>query len=293
MFKNNKYTKTYFDLIEKCKSEKRLKMKTSNSDYIYYELHHIFPSCLSKEKSNLKENPENGVLLTGKEHYIAHLLLTKMCKDPVSSNKMKFALYNFARSSKEQKRNLKSYQYENIRKLHKKYLEKNYEERFGKEKSDNIKLKMSASRTGAKNGMYSKRHSDETIEKISKKAKARSAKQKGLTNVEIFGKQKAALISEKISIKTKDYHEKISGKTYEDIYGIDKANEIKEKLSKASKGKKLGPSKNKGKKWPAEFRETARISALKRVKKECQYCNRMLDPGNFKQFHGEKCKLKK
>lgn len=27
-------------------------------------------------------------------------------------------------------------------------------------------------------------------------------------------------------------------------------------------------------------------------KKECPYCHRMLDPGNYKQYHGNKCKLK-
>ena len=28
------------------------------------------------------------------------------------------------------------------------------------------------------------------------------------------------------------------------------------------------------------------------IKMECPYCNRMLDPGNYKQFHGENCRVK-
>lgn len=71
---DNKFTNCYFFMIEKIKSENRKRFKYSHNDYIYYELHHIVPKSLggSNEKLNL-------VLLTAKEHLIAHWLLSKMC----------------------------------------------------------------------------------------------------------------------------------------------------------------------------------------------------------------------
>lgn len=50
--------------------------------------------------------------------------------------------------------------------------------------------------------------------------------------------------------------------------------DFKDNLSRLHEGK---PAWNKG-----------RCS----VKTECMYCKRFIDPGNFKRYHGEKCKLK-
>jgi hypothetical protein len=63
---DNKYTKCYLKLIE---SRKKSKLDENT----YYEKHHIVPRCLggSDEDNNL-------VHLTPREHFIAHLLLTKM-----------------------------------------------------------------------------------------------------------------------------------------------------------------------------------------------------------------------
>lgn len=67
MFLINKYSVHYFKLISKAKNQNRIKSKK-----IYFEDHHIIPKSLNgtDDKSNL-------VLLTAREHYIAHLLLTK------------------------------------------------------------------------------------------------------------------------------------------------------------------------------------------------------------------------
>jgi hypothetical protein len=34
------------------------------------------------------------------------------------------------------------------------------------------------------------------------------------------------------------------------------------------------------------------LVALCRRKKECPYCHKFFDPGNFKQYHGDNCKMK-
>lgn len=59
------YIKVYNNLIQKSQAKNRCKSKKT-----YYEEHHIIPKCLggTNEKSNL-------VLLTSREHFIAHLLL--------------------------------------------------------------------------------------------------------------------------------------------------------------------------------------------------------------------------
>lgn len=62
------YKKIYENLIKKAKTRK----KENN----IYERHHIIPKCLGG-----KNNKENLVYLTPKEHYLAHLLLYKIHKN--------------------------------------------------------------------------------------------------------------------------------------------------------------------------------------------------------------------
>jgi hypothetical protein len=41
-----------------------------------------------------------------------------------------------------------------------------------------------------------------------------------------------------------------------------------------------------------ETKNKIRESRKKTKKIECYYCNKLADPGNFKQFHGDNCKMK-
>lgn len=70
MFLKNKYSKIYFSLINKAKKLNR------NKKEAYFEEHHIIPKSLGG-----LDDKENMVLLTAREHYICHLLLTKMTED--------------------------------------------------------------------------------------------------------------------------------------------------------------------------------------------------------------------
>jgi len=68
------YEKVYYDLIQKAKDQNRKKEKNT-----YYEAHHIVPKCLGGTGSYSKNKPHsNIILLTGREHFIAHLLLHKI-----------------------------------------------------------------------------------------------------------------------------------------------------------------------------------------------------------------------
>lgn len=77
------YRKAYISIISKAIKENR-----SKGDNIYYELHNILPKSLfplwKTKKSNL-------VLLTAREHFICHKLLTKI----FPSKEMYFALISF------------------------------------------------------------------------------------------------------------------------------------------------------------------------------------------------------
>lgn len=91
----NKYTTWYCDIIERsCKryiidhnvtitQNRRRALKL----FGYMEGHHIVPSSLSPEMQN---DHDNIVFLTAREHFIVHLLLTKMLRG-VNKHKMEFA----------------------------------------------------------------------------------------------------------------------------------------------------------------------------------------------------------
>ena len=73
--KHMNYRKVYESIILKAFSENRKKIKRNDTNYVYYESHHITPKCLggNNDSSNL-------ILLTSREHYLCHKLLTYMYK---------------------------------------------------------------------------------------------------------------------------------------------------------------------------------------------------------------------
>ena len=70
-YKQNKYLRYYQQLI----SSRRLLVR-SKSDNLKYEKHHILPKSLGGNNTKL-----NLILLTGREHFIAHLLLVRIVQD--------------------------------------------------------------------------------------------------------------------------------------------------------------------------------------------------------------------
>jgi hypothetical protein len=88
------YKKIYNQLIDRAKQEARIKGKQ-----MYYEIHHIKPRSLGGTGKNheWKHHP-NLVLLTAKEHFIAHLLLCEIYPD---NEKLKKALWALVNATKE------------------------------------------------------------------------------------------------------------------------------------------------------------------------------------------------
>ena len=79
LFFDNIYTTRYFKLMD----YRNAHVITDN-----FEKHHIIPKCMggTQKRANL-------VNLSLREHYYAHRLLTKMCRDPKHTSKMNYALH--------------------------------------------------------------------------------------------------------------------------------------------------------------------------------------------------------
>lgn len=92
------YIKIYDTIIQKAKAQKRTKYNG-----IYYEAHHIIPSCLGGQgKTTEWRWHSNIVLLTYKEHFICHKLL---CRIYPENKKLAYALWRMCTSkSHNQKR---------------------------------------------------------------------------------------------------------------------------------------------------------------------------------------------
>lgn len=102
------YKKIYDSLILKAQFENR-----SKSNTLYYERHHIIPTALGGP-----DTIENKVLLTAREHFIAHWLLYKICKG-IEKSKMAHAWFSMSRKSDDQERlKISSRKYEIMKRAH-------------------------------------------------------------------------------------------------------------------------------------------------------------------------------
>lgn len=236
MFIQNKYSLWYNSIIQNAK------LRNNNDGYI--ERHHIIPRSLGGNNSI-----DNIVTLTAKEHFICHLLLTKMTEG-VARSKMIFAFVAMSRSSNTQERyNINSRLFESVKKQRIHTIES--------------RKKMSVAATGRKQTM-------ETVEKRVSKFRGRVSPIKGKS---IHSEESKQVISEKqkkllalltpeenaARIKnscsspnswTDDRRSKIS----KAITGIKRSEETRKKISAASKNRsieqklKCGIDK-KGKTW--------------------------------------------
>ena len=84
MFTENKYTKCYFNIIHQAKSR-------TLDQSIYMEKHHIIPRSMGGSNDNT-----NLIRLTGREHFICHLLLPKMTSG-ADRKKMIYAIWMMCR----------------------------------------------------------------------------------------------------------------------------------------------------------------------------------------------------
>lgn len=162
----NKYYVLYNLLILTAKNEKRIK-----GSKIYYESHHIIPKSFGGS-----DDSTNLVLLTGREHYLCHYLLTKFTQYD-ELNKMIYA-FNFMNINQNHKINSKLYEANRIK--HSKLVSEKHKGKLvsdvtkkkiglaskGRYVSDDNKFNRSINMIGDKNHFYGKHHSDESKYKL-------------------------------------------------------------------------------------------------------------------------------
>jgi hypothetical protein len=73
------YQAVYDRIISKAKLQSRVKLPKDDPNYVYYESHHIVPKCIGGDgRCNQWKWHPNIILLTPKEHFICHLLLSEI-----------------------------------------------------------------------------------------------------------------------------------------------------------------------------------------------------------------------
>ena len=93
----------YNNIISNAQLQNRIKLKFDNISYCYYEKHHILPSCLGGGN-----NKENLVLLTTREHFICHKLLTFIHK---GNRKIACAFFRMSYDNRNRKVSSRDYAY--------------------------------------------------------------------------------------------------------------------------------------------------------------------------------------
>lgn len=165
-FVNNKYTRWYFSIINRAKKRNlpisKRQVKKIYKSFGYTEVHHIIPKSLGGGNS---EN--NLIRFLAKEHYICHLLLTKMVTDSSLKQKMITAYIMMtgenSKSARIPQRRLTSRLYAKIREEYSQYQSVKQK---GKIVSEGTRKKLSEKRKGVP-------LSEETKKKLSNILKGR------------------------------------------------------------------------------------------------------------------------
>lgn len=190
IFINNKYTNWYYNIVTKVQSR-----PIPNA---YTEKHHIIPKSLGGSDDDI-------VVLTAKEHYICHLLLTKMT---IGTNRRKML---FAFKMMNEGGN--------------KFQKQRYTSRIFEYYRPKIAIAVSESNKGRVSSFKNKRHKKETRIIMSEKAKEPHRRKKQLDNLE------KALIANIGSKRTAETRIKIS----KSLKNKPKSEIAKKNMSRAAK----------------------------------------------------------
>jgi len=163
------YEKIYNDLMKDRLSKKPQRIVEKRCG-LYFEGHHIIPKCYGGVgNSNRPKKSENIVLLTAREHFLAHWLLWLIYRD----RKMALAFHKMMSNTKKTNRITNSKAYSEAREA---FRITNMNNKYGvgtvRVVSDEQKKKqskiMKGRYAGSKNPFYGKKHTNETLEKLKK-----------------------------------------------------------------------------------------------------------------------------
>ena len=269
MYLQNKYTKCYYNIIDRAKSR-------DLSKETYIEKHHIIPKSLGG-----LNNKDNLVKLTAKEHRLAHILLPRMTINPLHTKSMWYALWMMLRTKNT-----------------------NQQRKISKGSAFEVaKIKVAENSSQLHKG---KTVSKETREKLSKscqgrpspnKGRAMSENQKQKLSIAHKGKIIAPETVSKILDSRRHYRHSDETKRKIGQSQIGKvvvvSEETKKKLSIAAKGRsntwlKGKPAHNRG---IPHTEETVKKLKVPKCKYHCSHCNKTVGgKANYNRWHGDNCK---
>jgi hypothetical protein len=253
----NKYTKWYNLLIE---SRRHRVLDTS----IYFEKHHVIPKSLGGSNSS-----NNLIKLLPKEHFIAHLLLSKMFEDNLSKRKMSYALWQMTYNGTGNR-----YKINNSRTFA--YMRKNMSETHSGENHHMY------GKVGKLNPRFGVKHTEEVKKIIGEKSKLKDYSEE-------YRKKLSDTSKERWS--NPEYKERLSNKHK----GRSKSEEHKKNISIANKGKHTG----RNEKLAGENHYSKKIGFVskKKGRKEeivrCPHCVKSGGKTLMKRWHFDNCKNRK
>jgi len=292
------YEKIYLALISNAKS-----LQENRNDEQYYERHHIIPRSMNGSNTN-----DNLIILTAKEHFVAHHLLWRMYKNTEFRFKMAKAFLCMTRNSNGQERYYSARGYEEAKKAH------------------SIVMKLWMEEGNHPKGMKGKKHSEETKQRISENTKL-ACKNRGLLKpVYKFSKDgnllnkydsmsdgaiavngNASNIKYTCEGKFKTAYgfrwsyspnkcEMKSLKRKEHYHTEEHKKDMSDKISgtivvKDNRGYNFRISVN-----DPRYKSGELISAVvgtKKPTKQCEWCKKIISTTNYTRWHGKQCKHKK
>jgi hypothetical protein len=273
----NKYTSWYNNIVNNAKQRELTG---------YYEIHHIIPKSLGG--SNLKENL---VKLTAKEHFICHLLLTKMYNG-ADKNKMIHAAWAMTtlENTNQQRYKINSKTYESLRIKYATLKSKSLKGKSGRKLTKEAKEKISKAHLGKKRGPMSEESKKKLSASLKGKnlGKVRTEEQKRAISQRLLGRTGV-----KHSEETKEKIRKANiGRKKEPV-----SDDTKKKMSLAHKGKpksdeqKMKQSLKLKGRVPTKIERENYLKALESSKTTCEFCNKTVSKGNYIRWHGINCKV--
>lgn len=289
--RNTKYLKWYLSIVSSALGRDNITG--------YVEQHHIFPKGMGGNN-----NCENIVILTAREHFICHLLLSKMVILSVDRKKMVYALLMLSKcNNQNQQRRISSSTYERIKK------------------------DLSVLSSGENNHFFGKTHTADSRKKIGEKSKGRipsqdtrkkmsdshvgrppnleAAKRGALTRIANGNNRHTEQTKMTISLS------RLGSKTGVPAWNAGKTKETNESVKKISDSKVGKEPWNKGVVGTDDSRicmgsrngfynKTHSEATLKvmtekaqnRQRYECGHCKKILTKANLTRWHNDNCKDK-